>query len=79
VVDGLEFRSVTVLAYEGKQGEQGERRDHGQAVIYHGTFTAVLDADQHVFPGRRPRYATRARTALPLGQGVRVDIGPRLR
>ena len=47
VVDGIEFRSVTVIAYKGKQGEC---RDHGQAVIYCGPFKAVLDDDEHVFP-----------------------------
>ncbi|MDQ3150763.1 MAG: methyltransferase domain-containing protein [Actinomycetota bacterium] len=46
VVDGVEFRSVTVIAYKGKQGEC---RDHGQAVIYKGPFKAVLDDDEHVF------------------------------
>ncbi|MGB8961305.1 MAG: methyltransferase domain-containing protein [Pseudonocardiaceae bacterium] len=46
VVDGIEFRSVTVIAYKGKQGEC---RDHGQAVIYSGPFKAVLDDDEHAF------------------------------
>lgn len=46
VVEGIEFRSVTVIAYKGKQGAC---RDHGQAVIYAGPFKAVLDDDEHVF------------------------------
>ncbi|MGH3822104.1 MAG: methyltransferase domain-containing protein [Pseudonocardiaceae bacterium] len=46
VVEDIEFRSVTVLAYKGKQGEC---RDHGQAVIYCGPFKSVLDDDEHVF------------------------------
>jgi arsenite methyltransferase len=46
VVEGIEFRAVTVVAYKGKQGEC---RDHGQAVIYTGPFKAVLDDDEHVF------------------------------
>ncbi len=46
VVDGIEFRSVTVVAYKGKQGEC---RDHGQAVIYKGPWRSVLDDDEHVF------------------------------
>ncbi|MGH3765493.1 MAG: methyltransferase domain-containing protein [Pseudonocardiaceae bacterium] len=45
VVEGIEFRSVTVVAYKGKQGEC---RDHGQAVIYRGPFKAVLDDDEHI-------------------------------
>ncbi|MGH3934347.1 MAG: methyltransferase domain-containing protein [Pseudonocardiaceae bacterium] len=46
VVEGVEFRAVTVVAYKGKQGEC---RDHGQAVIYPGPFKAVLDDDEHMF------------------------------
>jgi len=46
VVEGIEFRSVTVVAHKGKQGRC---RDHGQAVIYRGPFKAVLDDDEHVF------------------------------
>lgn len=46
VIEGIEFRSVTVVAYKGKQGEC---RDHGQAVIYPGPFKAVLDDDEHHF------------------------------
>ncbi len=46
VVEGIEFRAVTVVAYKGKQGEC---RDHGQAVIYPGPFKAVLDDDEHLF------------------------------
>ncbi len=45
VVEGIEFRAVTVVAYKGKQGEC---RDHGQAMIYPGPFKAVLD-DEHLF------------------------------
>lgn len=45
VVEGIEFRAVTVVAYKGKHGEC---RDHGQAVIYPGPFKAVLDDDGHV-------------------------------
>ncbi|MGH3899220.1 MAG: methyltransferase domain-containing protein [Pseudonocardiaceae bacterium] len=46
VVEGIDFRAVTVVAYKGKQGEC---RDHGQAVIYPGPFKAVLDDDEHLF------------------------------
>lgn len=45
MVEGIEFRAVTVAAYKGKHGEC---RDHGQAVIYPGPFKAVLDDDGHV-------------------------------
>ena len=43
-VEGIEFRSVTVVAYKGKQGECLERN---QAVIYKGPWKKVLDDDGH--------------------------------
>ena len=46
VVEGIEFRSVTVVAYKGKQGPC---MDHGQAVILRGPFLSVLDDDEHVY------------------------------
>jgi hypothetical protein len=50
-VAGIEFRSVTVEAWKGKQGPCYERN---QAVIYKGPFKEVLDDDNHrLFRGRR--------------------------
>jgi arsenite methyltransferase len=46
VVEGIEFRSVTVVAYKGKQGAC---MDHGQAVLLKGPWKAVLDDDEHVY------------------------------
>jgi arsenite methyltransferase len=43
-VEGIEFRSVTVRAFKGKQGPCFERN---QAVIYRGPFREVLDDDGH--------------------------------
>lgn len=45
-VQGIEFRSVTVQAYKGKQGPCFERN---QAVVYQGPFKSVLDDDGHRF------------------------------
>ncbi len=45
VVEGIEFRSVTVVAHKGKQGECLERN---QAVIYKGPWKKVIDDDGHV-------------------------------
>ncbi|MBW3644487.1 MAG: methyltransferase domain-containing protein [Actinobacteria bacterium] len=45
VVEGITFRSVTVVAYKGKDGPCF---DHGQAVIYKGPWKAVEDDDGHV-------------------------------
>jgi len=41
---GVEFRSVTVEAFKGKEGACFERK---QAVIYRGPFKEVLDDDGH--------------------------------
>ncbi|MFN8058948.1 MAG: methyltransferase domain-containing protein [Vicinamibacterales bacterium] len=43
-VDGIEFRSVTVVAYKGKQGACWDRN---QAVIYRGPWSEVRDDDGH--------------------------------
>jgi arsenite methyltransferase len=52
-VQGIEFRSVTIEACKGKQGECFERN---QAVIYRGPFKEVLDDDNHRME-RGKRYA----------------------
>jgi ubiquinone/menaquinone biosynthesis C-methylase UbiE len=52
-VKGIEFRSVTVEAFKGKQGACFERN---QAVIYRGPFKEVLDDDNHRME-RGIRYA----------------------
>ena len=44
-IEGIEFRSVTVQAFKGKQGPCREQR---QAVIYQGPYKCVLDDDGHV-------------------------------
>jgi len=45
VVEGIEFRSLTVRAYKGKEGPC---LDHRQAVIYQGPWKTVEDDDGHV-------------------------------
>lgn len=45
-VEGIEFRSMTVVAYKGKQGSCLERN---QAVIYRGPFKKVEDDDGHTY------------------------------
>lgn len=50
-VQGIEFRSITVVAFKGKQGPCLERR---QAVLYRGPWRRVIDDDGHVLErGRR--------------------------
>ncbi len=46
VVDGIEFRSLTVRAWKGKEGPCLERN---QAVIYRGPFSQVKDDDGHTY------------------------------
>lgn len=51
VVEGIEFRSVTVVAYKGGAESDGELR---QTIIYRGPFRRVEDDRGQVFPrGRR--------------------------
>ncbi len=44
-VDGIEFRSVTVQAFKGKEGVC---TDYNEAVIYRGPWKQVTDDDGHV-------------------------------
>lgn len=51
VIDGVEFRSMTVRAFKGKHGPCLERN---QAVIYQGPWRSVCDDDGHTYHrGRR--------------------------
>ncbi|MGB3509792.1 MAG: methyltransferase domain-containing protein [Microcoleaceae cyanobacterium] len=51
VIDGIEFNSVTVRAFKGKEGECLERN---QAVIYKGPWKQVVDDDGHIlYRGQR--------------------------
>ncbi len=52
-VEGIEFRSLTVEAFKGKEGPCFERR---QSVVYRGPFKEVLDDDDHRME-RGKRYA----------------------
>jgi arsenite methyltransferase len=52
-VEGIEFRSLTVEAFKGKEGPCFERL---QSVVYRGPFKEVLDDDDHRMQ-RGKRYA----------------------
>ena len=58
VVEGIEFRSVTITAHKGKQGPCLEAN---QAVMYAGPWSEVKDDDGHVFR-RGERVAVCAKT-----------------
>ncbi len=47
IVEGIEFRAVTLTAYKGKEGPCVERN---QAVIYRGPWKQVTDDDNHILP-----------------------------
>ncbi|MBW2286298.1 MAG: methyltransferase domain-containing protein [Deltaproteobacteria bacterium] len=77
VVDGIEFRSVTVTARKGKQGPCMEAN---QAVVYAGPWKRVEDDDGHSFE-RGVRHAVCAKTFEILTQapyaGETIGIEPR--
>jgi len=58
VVDGIEFRSVTITAHKGKEGPCDEAN---QAIVYAGPWKRVEDDDGHVFE-RGLRSAVCAKT-----------------
>jgi SAM-dependent methyltransferase len=58
-VEGIEFRSVTVVAYKGKEGACWDCK---QAAIYKGPFREVRDDDGHVLR-RGERVAVCEKTA----------------
>ncbi len=68
-VDGIEFRSMTVVAYKGKQGACW---DHNQSVVYKGPFKSVLDDDGHTYP-RGERMAVCKKTFDLLRRGPYAD------
>jgi arsenite methyltransferase len=85
VIEGIEFRAVTVTAHKGKQGPCFEANE---AVIYRGPWRRVEDDDGHVFE-RGVRTAVCAKTyrlltsapyaAETIGIAPRSPIPPELR
>ena len=77
-VEGIEFRSLTVLAFKGKHGPCLERN---QAVIYKGPFQKVEDDDGHVYR-RGERMAVCDKTFHLLGRepyaGTFEPVEPRM-
>lgn len=65
VVEGIEFRSVTLTAVKG---DGMPCLDYGHAVIYRGPFASVSDDEGHVFP-RGERMAVCERTFRFLTEG----------
>lgn len=69
VVEGIEFRSVTLMAV--KPSPQ-ECLDIGQAVIYKGPYSEVHDDEGHTYP-RGDRIAVCERTFKMLTEGPQQD------
>ena len=69
-VDGIEFRSLTVEAFKGKEGPCFE---HLQAVIYKGPFKEVVDDDGHRIQ-RGVRYAVCEKTFRLLQREPYTDM-----
>ncbi len=76
-VRGIEFRSVTVRAWKGKQGPC---REHNQAVIYRGPWSEVRDDDGHVLQRGVPMAVCektfRIYTREPYGGDI-IPVEPR--
>jgi ubiquinone/menaquinone biosynthesis C-methylase UbiE len=76
-IEGIEFRSITMTAYKGKEGPCIERN---QAVIYRGPWKQVVDDDDHILP-RGTRIAVCDKTyrlySKPPYQDQFIRIPPR--
>jgi len=85
-VEGIEFRSMTVRAWKGKEGPC---REHNEAVVYNGPWKEVVDDDGHVLKrgertavcrktfgiyGREP-YADQVTPVPPLVEVAEADAG----
>lgn len=69
VVEGIEFRSVTIMAMKPAPKECF---DIGQAVIYKGPYSEVRDDEEHIYP-RGERIAVCERTYKFLTEGPMKD------
>jgi arsenite methyltransferase len=69
VVDGIEFRSVTLVAVKA---DPAPCIDRGHAVIYRGPYSSVTDDEDHIYP-RGERMAVCERTFKALVQGPYKD------
>lgn len=74
VVEGIEFRSLTVAAWKGKHGPCV---DEGQSVIYRGPFAQACDDDGHTFE-RGKRTPVCAKTFALLGREPYAGMFERL-
>lgn len=77
-VEGIEFRSMTVRAFKGKQGPCW---DYNQAVIYRGPWSEVKDDDGHTLRRGVPMAVCektfRLYTSEPYGRDI-LPVEPRI-
>lgn len=69
VLEGIEFRSVTLTAVKG---DGQECLDYGHAAIYRGPYAEVRDEEGHIYP-RGERIAVCARSYRLLTEGAYRD------
>jgi ubiquinone/menaquinone biosynthesis C-methylase UbiE len=72
-VEGIEFRSVTVRAYKGKEGPS---MDHNQAVIYKGPWKQVIDDDGQVLRRGLPMAVSEKTYAIYTRQPYADQVVP---
>ena len=71
VIDGIEFRSLTVRAFKGKEGPCLERH---QAAVYKGPWKSVQDDDGHTFyRGKRMAVCDKIHKILTRPTGPYAD------
>ena len=64
VVEGIEFRSLMLQAFKGKQGPCLDRK---QAVIYTGPWKAVIDDNGHLVENDINRLAVLSMEVVDIG------------
>lgn len=72
-VEGIEFRSVTVRAWKGKEGACW---DHNQAVIYRGPWRKVEDDDGHTLVRGEPMAVCEKTFRIYTSEPYAADVIP---
>ena len=72
-VEGIELRSVTVIAYKGKEGPC---LDQGHAVLYRGPFREVTDDDGHVLRRGVPTAVCEKTFRIYTSEPYRAHVEP---
>ena len=73
IVEGIEFRPVTVVAHKGKEGPCLE---HNEAVIYNGPWRQVVDDDGHVLRRGERTAVCRKTFGILTGEPYAGEVTP---